>query len=154
MTKINAVARSYIEEALATYRGQCWKATAVMVGAATESVVLDVRNAITTQLDTPGVTLAITRKERERLDHWAIKGILDQLKAILDGVKMPHDLQEEYSGYWGSIAHHARFARNDAGHPSSLNPVRAETVHAALLLFPTHAELAERLINWIPTGIT
>ena len=152
---INPVARSYIEEALRTYRATCYKAAAVMVGAATESVVLDVRDALVARLAASGVTFAPSGKERQGLDSWKIKAVLDQLQQVLDRCKgaMPRELLEEYTSYWSGISHHARFARNDAGHPSSPDPVREETVHAALLLFPVHAELAIRLVGWIPKGI-
>jgi len=42
-TALNPIALSYIEEALRTYNSTCFKASAVMVGAASESLVLAVQ---------------------------------------------------------------------------------------------------------------
>ena len=42
-TAINPIAQSYIQEALKTYNSACFKASAVMVGAASESLVLAVQ---------------------------------------------------------------------------------------------------------------
>jgi len=52
--RLNPVSESYIREALATYAAGCFKATAVMVGAAAESVVLELRDVLVARLDTLG----------------------------------------------------------------------------------------------------
>jgi hypothetical protein len=43
---IGEIALSYVEEALHTYNSNCFKAAAVMIGAAAERLVLDVRDAL------------------------------------------------------------------------------------------------------------
>jgi hypothetical protein len=49
-TGLDDVARAYVEEALKTYAASCYKATAVMIGAAAERLVLDLRDAIQARL--------------------------------------------------------------------------------------------------------
>ena len=44
--ELNPIARVYVDEALRTYNANCFRATAVMVGAAAESIALDVRDAV------------------------------------------------------------------------------------------------------------
>ncbi len=51
---MSATTEAYIQEALSTYSAGCAKATAVMVGAATESIVLDVRDQLVSRLETLG----------------------------------------------------------------------------------------------------
>jgi len=55
-TAINPIALSYVEEALRTYNAACFKASAVMVGAASESLVLAVQASLMTKMDTLGLT--------------------------------------------------------------------------------------------------
>jgi len=50
VASLNPIADSYISEALATYGAACYKATAVMVGCAAESLVLELRDAIFPEL--------------------------------------------------------------------------------------------------------
>ena len=42
-----------------------------------------------------------------------------------------------------------RMARNEAGHPKSIDAVTPETVHASLLIFPELAKLCHELRSWI-----
>jgi hypothetical protein len=53
-------------------------------------------------------------------------------------------------GFWTRM----RLARNDAGHPVSIDPVTHGTVHAALLLFPEFASLVRDLEMWISSTMT
>jgi hypothetical protein len=142
---INPVAESYLKEALETYTNACYKATAVMVGAAAESLGLEVREALVAQLT------AQAKPVPRNLNDWRIKTILDAIEAVLH----PHQramgnlLGETFSSYWPAFTGQFRMARNDAGHPHSIDPVSQSTVHAALLLFPELAKLTRDLIAWI-----
>jgi hypothetical protein len=142
--KLNPITLSYINEALRTYRADCYKATAVMIGGAAESIVLELRDALTTRLGTLGHPIP------SDLNDWRIKHILDTIEKILTPKKplMPHDLGEAFDSYWPAFTGQIRTARNDAGHPISVDPVTPTTVHASLLIFPELAKLASTLIIW------
>ncbi len=43
--------------------------------------------------------------------------------------------------------------RNEAGHPSSIDPVTPDTVHASLLVFPELARLAKGLTDWVSNSL-
>jgi len=81
--------------------------------------------------------------------------VLDQLAAEIDQRQgsMPKTLKEEYSAYWPAFTGQIRMARNDAGHPTSIAPVTADTVHASLLIFPQLAKLSLQLLDWIKTAV-
>jgi hypothetical protein len=64
-------------------------------------------------------------------------------------MKSKRELRERYEMYWSAFAGQIRTARNDAGHPTSIDPVTADTVHASLLIFPELAGLAGALWNWV-----
>jgi hypothetical protein len=43
-------------------------------------------------------------------------------------------------------------ARNDAGHPKSVEPVTFDDAHAALLIFPKLAKLNTDLLIWVSSS--
>ena len=145
---LNPVAESYIREALATYGAACFKATAVMVGAAAESVILELRDALVTRLD------ALKKPRPPDLDDWRIKRNLDALEILLTAQKisMPRPLFEAFESYWPAFTQQVRVARNAAGHPTSIAPVEEATVQASLLIFPELVRLSTELGAWISTG--
>jgi len=146
-TTINAVAASYITEALQTYNTNCFKATAVMVGCAAESLTLELRDALVAGLTRQGKPI------RKRLQDWRIQTVLGAIKSEFDSGKSAMDvkLRETYEAYWPAFTQHIRSVRNDAGHPLSVNPVTDRAVHASLLIFPELAVIADRLRAWIVT---
>jgi hypothetical protein len=142
---LDAVARSYLQEALDCYVDGLFKASAVMVGCSAESVILTLRNETTAKLQQMG------KKMPKGLDDWKIRTVSDALYTFFDSNKagFERDLREPFEAYWSAFAQQIRATRNDAGHPSSIEPVTADMVHASLLIFPELARLATRLINWV-----
>jgi hypothetical protein len=141
----NLITLSYIEEALRTYNSICFKASAVMVGAASESLVLAVQDSIIKKMNGLGVT-----KPRD-LEDWRMKRILSGIETVIKQRKqdISNTLFESFEAYWPAFTHQIRTARNESGHPSSINPVTPDNVHASLLIFPELAKLADNLIDWI-----
>ena len=64
---IGSVARSYIEEALQTYKASCNKATAVMVGAASEALAIELRDLLIERMT------ANSKAVPKALSAWQIK---------------------------------------------------------------------------------
>lgn len=62
---------------------------------------------------------------------------------------IPRPLRERYESFWSSYTGVFRMTRDDAGHPTSIDPVNRETIHASLLLFHEHARLCHDLSVWI-----
>lgn len=139
---------AYITEALRTYSSACYKATAVLVGGAAESIALHLRDNLVTRMK--GLGFAVPAK----LNDWKIKSVLDALENSLT-VKisnMPKPLAEAFGSYWPAFTGQIRAVRNEVGHPSSIAPVTPEAVHASLLIFPELAKLASDLEDWINTS--
>lgn len=143
LAQINPTAMSYVEEALTTFNSNCYKAAAVMIGCASESIVLDLRDAIVAKLT------ALTRKPSSDLTDWRILRIIRAIQVELDKQKLSHALEEAYEAYWPAFTGHIRITRNDAGHPQGLAQIPEETVHANLLLFPSMAKLTCELTSWV-----
>src|SRR5574340_787987 len=76
-TKINLIARSYIEESLNTYNSGCYKASAVMVGAASESLVLTVQATLVNRMTSLNVSVP------RDLEDWRVKRILLSIENVL-----------------------------------------------------------------------
>jgi hypothetical protein len=145
---IGAIADSYLIEALQAYDAECYKAAAVLVGIAAESIILDLRDALLLRMRN------LHLSPSAKLTQWLIKTVVDAMDRELHPrlKDMPKELQEAYASYWPSLTGHIRSLRNDAGHPNSIAPVSIDEVRAALLLFPDLAHLATALQTWIATS--
>ncbi|MBN1656503.1 MAG: hypothetical protein JXA30_22220 [Deltaproteobacteria bacterium] len=144
----NPVAWSYIAEAVETYAAGCFKATAVILGAAAEAQVLELRDEMVSRLNAKGT--AIPRG----LQDWRVKTARDSVTKELEARKgaLPQRTREVFQGFWIPVTETMRIARNDAGHPSSIEPVEQADVHAGLLLFPRLVELVSELKIWVKTS--
>jgi hypothetical protein len=149
IARLNDVAMSYLTEALDCYVAGLFKAGAVMVGGAAESVILDLRDTVVEKLT------ALGKPTPKPMDDWRIKTVSDALRTFLDEHKarFPQELRDPFEAYWSAFALQIRTVRNDAGHPTSVAPVTPETVHASLLIFPELARLANNLSQWITNDL-
>ncbi len=147
---LNAVATSYLQEALDCFGAGLFKAAAVMIGTASESVVLELRDTVVSRLQT--IQAAVPKD----LNDWRVKMASDALERLFESRKsaMPHELRDEFSAYWGAFTQQIRATRNDAGHPVSINPVTEDAVHAAFLVFPLLLRLANDLGAWTAVHLT
>jgi hypothetical protein len=141
------IAESYLVEALETFNRGCVKAAAVMLGCAAESLNLDLRDRLRAKLSKNGPV-------PPNLDDWRIATVL---RAMADELgkrdkDMPRELRERFEAHWPSWSGLFRMARNEAGHPSSVEPVTHEQVHAALLMFHEQARLCWDLRAWIDSS--
>jgi hypothetical protein len=146
---LNPVAASYIGEALRTFNADCYRATAVMVGAAIESVALDVRDDLVAKLRSLG------RPVSKGLSDGRIQRVLDSIESTLRPLmgSMPKALSEAFEVDWPSFTRQIRSGRNEAGHPTGIDAITQDQVHASLLVFPELAALALGLCEWIKTSI-
>ncbi len=142
---LNEIADSYLREALKTFNSDCFKSTAVMVGAAAETMILELRDTLIKRMKSMG------KVPLKDLEDWRIKRVLDALKKELDNQKsnMTRELTEEVESYWPAFTQQIRSTRNEAGHPKSIEPVTPEAVHASLLIFPELAKVADDIKSWI-----
>jgi hypothetical protein len=152
---LDSVTRGYVEEALNTYRTCCYRATAVLIAAAIERLVLDLRDELFKLLNAKSFVVP------KGLSAWQVKTVVEAIaeKLIPDlanDAKTKKDeqirkLQDDAEARLHPIAAEFRKTRNDAGHPASLDPVHPADVHANLLLFPYTAKLLSRLREWVLT---
>lgn len=140
---INDIALSYIKEAIKTYNNNCYKASAVMVGGATEKLILEIKNNLVSKIKDSDKNVP------SKLQDWKIKTVTDGLTNFFNNQRLPRNLYELYSSHWSSFSGQIRMSRNKAGHPSIINPISEERVYASLLIFPELLNLVNELNEWI-----
>lgn len=149
LAELNPIAKSYLEEGVSCYVNGLYKSAAVMVGAAAESLINELRDTVRTRLEEAG------KKVSRNLTTWKVKDTLSGLKAVFDENKLeiPYELKEAYESYWPAFTQQIRTARNEAGHPQSIDPITPEIVHGSLLIFPELAKLADNLKQWAESNV-
>lgn len=143
--EISDISYSYLSEALECYVAGLYKAAAVLVGGAAESTILELRDAIVDKLS------SVQQELPNNINDWRVRKIVNVLKSFFDGKKQFFDteVREEYEAYWTAFTQQIRAVRNEVGHPSSINPITPDTVHASFLIFPELSALATNLKSWI-----
>lgn len=149
IAKLNPIAYSYLIEGLECYVSGLYKAAAVMVGGATESIILELRDTTVQKLTSLGKSIP------KNMNDWKIKTVSDAIHNFLDGHKSQFglELRDEFEAYWTAFAQQIRTVRNDAGHPTSVDSVTPDNVHASLLIFPELAKLAHKLRTWVTNDL-
>jgi hypothetical protein len=149
LSKLNPIAGSYLDEGLNCFVSGLYKAAAVMIGGAAESIILELRDLTSQKL------AAAKQREPKGFSDWRVKTVLDALHGFLSARKsvFPRQLREEFEAYWMAFAQQIRSTRNDAGHPSSVDLVTEQGVHASFLIFPELARLSSHLSSWIDANV-
>lgn len=144
LVSLSPTTESYLREGLECYVAGLTKAAAVMVGAATESIVIDLRDTIVAHMKDNG------QEPSTKMKEWKIKAIIDGLDGHIRSrtPAMDAQLKDEYEANWSGFSHYIRMVRNEAGHPTSVDAITDEKVHTALLMFPSLASLAQKISKW------
>jgi hypothetical protein len=102
--KVDSVTRSYISEAVECYAAGFFKSSGVMVGAAAESIIVDLIELVKSKLATDEQPVP------NDLNDWRIMTATKALTDIFDAriqKKKPHrELRERYDAQWKSFAGH------------------------------------------------
>lgn len=137
----NEIALAYVEEGLSCYDTGAHKAAAVMLGAAVETLILELRDTCIEAMQTAGQPVP------KKLRDWKLKTVLAALQKIVEEneEQLGEQLVAEYHVHWSAITYQIRTTRNDAGHPSNIDPIEVESVHASYLLLPRLGALTSAL---------
>lgn len=150
VARLEPVAMSYLSEGLECYVAGLFKAAAVMVGGAAESMILTLRDITVQKLE------SLQRPIPSNLSDWRIKTIFDALRSFFEtnATRFDRELREAFEAYWPAFAQQIRVTRNDAGHPTSVDPVTPDAVQASLLIFPELAKIINSLSLWVNQQLT
>ena len=150
--------REYLSEAIATFRTGNNLASAVMLGAASEMLFLELCNAITASIQDPNHRSSF-QKKTEQMAKMSVR-----LKAVDDWLsqkqkQLPADWQSsDQREVIDGIAILIRKRRNESGHPQS--PTRKpphEDMYALLMMFPNLCQSLYSVKTWLearPASIT
>lgn len=150
--------KKYLEESLSTFRTGNYLASAVMLGAASEMLFLELCAAIAAAI--------ADSSERKKFEDGTgpRKSMVARLAAVVSWIKqkkgqLPGDWQrQEQIGLIDKVADLIRNRRNDAGHPQDPPAVpRHEEMYALLIVFPHFCEKLYELKSWLcanPASIT
>jgi hypothetical protein len=143
---LDSITESYVVEALEGYNAGCFKSAAVMIGGASERLILNLRDVVVARLNTLG------KPHSSRLSDWRIKTVRDDLTALFghptQQAGMSGDFRPRYAMYWPSLSESLRQTRNAAGHPTEIDPIGPELAHGNLLIFPLFAGVVRELSIW------
>ena len=134
---LSVVARQYTEEALGAYNARLYRASAVMLGVASEAAVLEVASSFATTL--PEVE---SRRFMECIGSRR-QNITAKFSAFRDKLQsrkneLPSQLKEGLDLTVNSVADLLRTCRNDAGHPTD-RTVDRDDAYTHLCLFVRYA---------------
>lgn len=150
--------KRYLEEAISTFRTGNYLASAVMLGATSEMLFLELCLAISGAIQDSTQRSKFVEKTASR------KKMVDRLATVTDWLcqkrnQLPADWQrQEQVGLIEKVADMIRTVRNDAGHPQ--DPPAAlchEEMYALLVVFPHYCEKVYELQKWLlqhPGAIT
>lgn len=140
---LDDVERRYLSQAAAAFRADLADATAVMLGGASEHLLLTLAEAIA-DAD------ATATKIKKAIDAPAL-ALLREAQAYLTARRkaLPRRLQETLDTTFVGVASVIRSSRNDAGHPA-LPHVERDDVFILLRLFPTYREWVHAVIRELP----
>ncbi len=155
---LHPTVKKYLEESLSTFRTGNYLSAAVMLGAASEMVFLELCSAIAQAIASPTDRKRFEDKTAPR------KRMVERVSAVNNWLnqkkgQLPSDWQrQEQIGLVDKVADLIRNRRNDAGHPQDPPAVLAhEEMYALLVVFPGYCQKLYELKAWLaqhPASIT
>lgn len=136
---------SYLSEAVHTFNSGCYKASAVMLGCASEQLVLLLHEALGNSIKQQAKRDAF-RKSSNWTIHSKFSSVRDGLEDMIAARKLPKELHEVVRSDLVSGFELIRRCRNSAGHPGLSEEMRRETIFMNLTVFREYARQVLRLI--------
>jgi hypothetical protein len=146
----------YAEEALHCFRSGCYLAAVVMLGAASEGIVIELFRRFVAALKAGGVSEApsvegkIEKEQSVYRKYEVFRKHFDSLVRPKLPSELGDDLNLQFDGVFNLIRHY----RNDAGHPTGAR-IEQSSAFTGLRLFVPYCKRVDDLINWLEknTGV-
>ncbi len=142
--------RMYAAEALQCLRGGCYLATVVMLGAASEGIVIELFRRFVAALKAGGVSEASSVESKIGKEQ-SIYRKYEVFRKHFDSLakpKLPSELSDDLNLQFDGVFNLIRFYRNDAGHPTGTK-IERMSAFTSLVLFVPYCKRVEDLINWL-----
>jgi hypothetical protein len=142
---LDDVEKRYLPQALEAFRRNLPDAVALMLGAASEHLIIQLAEAVEAK---DPVSAAAVRK---KLDGPALGLLLFLQDHFVKRRKsLPRGLSETLDTTFGGIGNLIRVTRNDAGHPTIGRPVDRDQAFVALQLFPSYRSWVLSVTKLLP----
>lgn len=142
----DSVVRSYLEEALLAFNSGCERSAAVMLGCASEQLILLLCDAVQTALEGSHEGIAFTKNIEK---HNTIYHKFNTVKGLLEAraKELPRAHAEAISSYIPSGFEMVRSCRNAAGHPRAIGDINSDTIFMNLRIFTEYARCIMALVE-------
>lgn len=141
--ELDPIARSYVEEALDCYALGLNKAGAVMTGCASEHLALQLSRKLQARFS------EMSSRSRKNLNAIQAGSLMRELHRCLDERLPKGKLRELFEPWWRMLTHQIRCARNEAGHPNTLDPITPELLESLLLQLPALVKVVFEISEWV-----
>ncbi len=140
----------YVEEALRCFRGGSYLATAVMLGAASEGVVLDLFNSLLEGMKANGQMPEASGYETKLNKARSVFEKYKEFKKYFEPirVKLPSTLNDDLDLQLDGVFNLIRYYRNSSGHPTGTQ-VERMAAFTSLVLFVPYCKRVEDVGNWL-----
>jgi hypothetical protein len=140
----------YVQEALQCFRSGCYLATVVMLGAASEGIVLELFRRLVAALKAGKIPEASSLEDKIEKQQ-SLHRKYEVFKKYFDSIvrpKLPSELSDDLSLQFDGVFNLIRYYRNDAGHPTGTH-IERMSAFTSLVLFVPYCKRVEDLINWL-----
>jgi hypothetical protein len=150
---VDPAVRSYLEEAVQAFNSGCTRSAAVMLGCASEKLILLLCDAFEAAISDPDKKARFTKALNTR---WTISHKYETLHAQLGEViaakKLPRDLIDTVSSELPAGFELLRRCRNAAGHPEVVGDVSSDTVFLNIRTFTEYARQVSAMLSHFATN--
>jgi hypothetical protein len=145
---IEPIVRAYVSEAVLAFNTGCTRSSAVMLGCASEKLILLLGDAFEAAVSDPAKKSKFTKELNAK---WAISHryatLRDRLDLMVQAKKLPHQHAETVGSELPAGFELLRRCRNAAGHPDVPGNVDPDTVFLNLRTFTEYARRVHALIG-------
>lgn len=145
--KADRVVIGYLEEAVCTFNVGCFKASAVMLGCASERLILNLHETFENAIKDNHKQNQF-KKSYNRTIHSKFTGLHNGLESMIGNRQLPKELHEATRSDLVSCFELIRRHRNSAGHPEFPSDIRRETIFLNLTIFPEYTKQVNRIIEY------
>lgn len=140
---VNTLSLEYIQEAILCFRGGAYRATAVMLGVASEEIFLDLIRAFESKYSVSLIPQG----------YKPFSQISNDFRKRFDPKKrdLPHEVQNNIEQTLHGIFDLIKKGRDDSGHPTGIEITRDE-VFASFSVLPIYVERVNRIIIQYKNG--
>jgi len=147
---MGSICQMYAQEALQCFSGGCYLAAVVMLGAASEGIVIQLFRRFVAALKGGGMPEAssVETKIEDQQSVYGKYGIFRKHFDSLVKPKLPSELGDDLNLQFDGVFNLIRYYRNDAGHPTGTR-IERMSAFTSLVLFVPYCKRVEDLANWL-----